>query len=72
MHHTPCFNLFIPHNNLFDDQGSEINKNDTFCTFRHTVFDENFLSTLSNLCFTLALNIYIRSFCNFCKESKIN
>ena len=26
VHHKPCFNLFILHNNLFDNQGSEINK----------------------------------------------
>ena len=33
VHHNPCFNLFILHNNSFDNQGSEINKinkNDTF------------------------------------------
>ena len=46
VHHKSCFNLFIPHNNLFDNQGSEINKNDIFCVFRHTVFYENFLPTL--------------------------
>ena len=28
VHHNPCFNLFILHNNLFNNQGSEINKND--------------------------------------------
>ena len=37
-HHKPCFNLFLLHNDLFDNQGSEINKSDIFCTFRHTVF----------------------------------
>ena len=26
VHHNPCFNLFILRNNLFDNQGSEINK----------------------------------------------
>ena len=46
VHHKPCFNLSILHNNLFDNQGSKINKNDIFCTFRHTVFHENFLPTL--------------------------
>ena len=30
VHHNPCFNLFILHNNSFDNQGSEINKNDIF------------------------------------------
>ena len=24
VHHNPCFNLFILHNNSFDNQGSEI------------------------------------------------
>ena len=38
VHHSPCFNLFILHNNLFDNQGSEISKNDIFFTIRHTVF----------------------------------
>ena len=31
MHHNACFNLFMHHNNSFDNQGSEINKNDIFC-----------------------------------------
>ena len=56
VHHKPCFNLFILHNNLFDNQGSEINKNDIFCTFQHTVFYENFLPTLL---FSLSLYIYV-------------
>ena len=30
VHHNPCFNLFILHKNLFDNQGSEINENDIF------------------------------------------
>ena len=34
------------HDNLFDNQGTEKNKNDIFRTFRHTVFYENFLPTL--------------------------
>ena len=33
VHHNPCFNSFILHNNLFDNQGSEINKNDIFLRF---------------------------------------
>ena len=24
VHHNPCFNLFILHNNSFDNQGSEV------------------------------------------------
>ena len=53
-HKPPCFNLFILHNNLFDNQGSEINKNNIFCSFPHTVFYENFLPTL-----LYSLSIYI-------------
>ena len=30
VHHSPCLNLFILHNNSFDIQGSEINKNTIF------------------------------------------
>ena len=33
MHHNPCFNLFILHSNPFDNQGSEISKNDMFLRF---------------------------------------
>ena len=32
VHHKPCFNLFILHKNLFDNQESQINKN-IFCMF---------------------------------------
>ena len=30
VHHNPCFNLFLLHNNSFDNQRSEIDKNDIF------------------------------------------
>ena len=33
VHHNHCFNLLILHNNSFDNQGSEINKNDIFLRF---------------------------------------
>ena len=33
LHHNPCFNLFILHNNSFDNQGNEINRNDIFYVF---------------------------------------
>ena len=46
VHHKLCFNLSILHNNLFDNQGGEKNKNDIFCTFLHTVFYENFLPNI--------------------------
>ena len=32
MQHNPCFNLLILHNS-FDNEGSEINKNDIFLRF---------------------------------------
>ena len=56
VHHKPCFNLFILHNNLFDNQASDINKNDMFCTLRHTFFYENFLPTLL---YSLSLYTYM-------------
>ena len=31
-HNKPCFNLFILHDILFDNQESEINKNDILCS----------------------------------------
>ena len=34
-HHNPRFNLFIPHNKSFDNQGSKINKNDTYTYIIH-------------------------------------
>ena len=58
VHHKPCFNLFILHNNLFDNQGSEVNKDDIFCSFQDTVFYENFLPTLLYSFFSLALYIF--------------
>ena len=33
VHHNPCFNLFVLHNNSFDNQESEVNKNDIFLRF---------------------------------------
>ena len=33
VHHNPCFNLLILHNNSFASQGSEINKNGIFLRF---------------------------------------
>ena len=30
VHHNLCFNLFLLHNNSFDNQGSEINKSNIF------------------------------------------
>ena len=41
VHHNPCFNLFILHSNSFDNQGSEINKNDIFLRFDILSFTKN-------------------------------
>ena len=50
VHHDPCFNLFLLHNNSFDNPGSEINKNDVFFTFfGHTVFYKSFLPTTHSI-----------------------
>ena len=50
VHHNLFLNLFILHNNSFDNQGSEINKNDIFLRFvRHTVFYKNFLPTTHSI-----------------------
>ena len=49
VHHNPCFNLFILHNNSFDNQRREINKNNISFMFRHTVFYKNFLPTIRAL-----------------------
>ena len=46
VHHDPCFNLFLLHNNSFDNPGSEINKNDVFLLF---------LDILSNVTLPIAL-----------------
>ena len=42
VHHNPCFNLFILHSNPFDNQGSEINKNDIFLRFDILSFTKTF------------------------------
>ena len=42
VHPNPCFNLFMLHNNSFDNQGSEINKNDIFLPFDIPSFTKTF------------------------------
>ena len=42
VHHNPCSNLFILHNIPFDNQGSEINKNDIFLRFDILSFTKNY------------------------------
>ena len=41
-HHNSCFNLFMLHSNPFDNQGSEINKNDIFLRFDILSFTKTF------------------------------
>ena len=49
VHHNSCFNLFILHNNSFDNQRSEINKNNISFMFRQSAFYKNFLPTIRTL-----------------------
>ena len=40
--HNPCFNLFILHDNSFDNQGREVNKNDILLPFNILSFAKAF------------------------------
>ena len=42
-----CFNLFIFHDNSFDNQGSEINKNDIFLRLDILYFTKTFFLVLN-------------------------
>ena len=53
VHHKPFFDLFILRNNLFDNQGSEINKNN----IRFDIL--SFTKTFFLLYSVLSLYIYI-------------
>ena len=46
LHYNPCFNLLMLQNSSFDNQGSEINKNDNFLRFDYCL-----LQKLSSYCF---------------------
>ena len=67
VHHKPCFNLFILHNNLFDNQGSKIKiKTNFFVRFDILPFTKTFFllstllySTQFSLPLSLALSLYI-------------
>ena len=61
VHHNPCFNLFILHNNLFDNQGSEINKNDIFLRF-DIAFYKNFLPTTHSINLRLPIMALVLDF----------
>ena len=42
VHHNTCFNLFILHNNSFDNKGSEIYKNEICLCFDILSFTKTF------------------------------
>ena len=53
VHQNPCFNLFILHNNSFDNEGNETNKNGIFLrydtlsfiiTMNSTIYSKNILT----------------------------
>ena len=44
VHHNPCFNLFLLHNNSFDNQGNEINKTDIFLRFASWLLNASWIS----------------------------
>ena len=46
LHHNPCFNLLMLQNSSFDNQGSEINKNDNFLHFDILSFTKTFFLLL--------------------------
>ena len=53
VHHKPSFNLFILYNNLLDNQGSKINKNDIFVRFNILPFTKTFFLLYSVLSLSL-------------------
>ena len=55
MYHTPCFNLFILHNNSCDNQGSEINKN---------VLRFDILSFTQTFLYIYAYKLLVPAMCN--------
>ena len=59
--HNPCFNLFILHSNPFDNQGSEINKNDIFLRF-DIAFYKNFLPTTHSINLRLPIMALVLDF----------
>ena len=63
MHHNPCFDYFILHNNSFDNQGSEINKKKIclrfFTHFLRFVFHKIFLPIYIYIYIYMYVYIYI-------------
>ena len=69
VHHNACFNLFILHKNSFDNQRSEINKNDifyfsTYCLLQKFyyihIYTHLYIYTYTYMC--VCVYIYRRSF----------
>ena len=61
VHHNPCLNLFILHNNSFHNQGGEINKRHFF-TFRHIIFYKIVLATTHSINIHLAIIALVLDF----------
>ena len=55
VHHNPCFNLFILHSDPFDNQGSEINKNDIFLCFNILSFTKRYICVCVFVCLFVCL-----------------
>ena len=61
VHHNPWFDLFIRHNNSFDNQGKEVNKNDIFLRFDI----KNVLPTTHSISLHLSITVRVLEFaCN--------
>ena len=64
VHHNPCFNLFMLHSNPFDNQGSEINKNEIFYNMILYVYNIYIyiyyiiLFLYHHLCFYIELKVF--------------
>ena len=61
VHDNPCFNLFILHNNSFDNQGSKINKNNIFLHFNILTY-KNFFPTTHSVNLHLSIMALVLDF----------
>ena len=66
VHHNPCFNLLILHKNSFDNQWSEINKNDIFYVSTYCL-----LQKLSSYYIYIYMYVYIYIYPNDRKIVKL-
>ena len=57
----PCFNLFILHNNSFDNQGSEINKSNTFLRFNIYIYIYIYNVYIYIYLYNVYINIHIQN-----------